>query len=107
VTRGDLVTVALQGEIGKPRPALIVQADDFRDSPSVVIIPITSDIGIEDSVRCLIAPEPQNGLRQLSAAMVDKITYRQRDKVGPVFGRLSDDQMADIDARLSAILGLA
>jgi mRNA-degrading endonuclease toxin of MazEF toxin-antitoxin module len=27
VTRGDIVTVALQGDHGKPRPALIVQSD--------------------------------------------------------------------------------
>jgi hypothetical protein len=25
--RGDLVTIALQGDYGKPRPALIVQSD--------------------------------------------------------------------------------
>jgi mRNA-degrading endonuclease toxin of MazEF toxin-antitoxin module len=28
VTRGDRVTVALQGDQGKPRPALVVQLDD-------------------------------------------------------------------------------
>jgi mRNA-degrading endonuclease toxin of MazEF toxin-antitoxin module len=27
--RGDLVTVALQGDAGKPRPALVIQADHF------------------------------------------------------------------------------
>ncbi len=27
--RGDLVTVALQGDYGKPRPALIIQFDFF------------------------------------------------------------------------------
>jgi mRNA interferase MazF len=26
--RGDLVTVAVQGDFGKPRPALIIQAED-------------------------------------------------------------------------------
>ena len=29
--RGDLVTVALQGDYGKPRPALVIQADQFAD----------------------------------------------------------------------------
>ena len=28
--RGDLVTVALPGDFGKPRPALVVQADLFN-----------------------------------------------------------------------------
>ena len=27
--RGDLVTIALQGDYGKPRPALVVQSDLF------------------------------------------------------------------------------
>ena len=27
--RGDLVTIAMAGDFGKPRPALVVQADQF------------------------------------------------------------------------------
>lgn len=27
--RGDLVTIAMQGDFGKPRPALVVQANQF------------------------------------------------------------------------------
>ena len=42
VRRGDLVTVALQGDYGKPRPALVIQADQFADLGSVVILPITA-----------------------------------------------------------------
>ena len=38
VRRGDLVTVALQGDYGKPRPALVIQADQFADLGSVVIL---------------------------------------------------------------------
>jgi hypothetical protein len=38
------VTVALQGDYGKPRPALIIQADQFADFGSVVILPLTSTI---------------------------------------------------------------
>ena len=29
--RGDLVTIALQGDFGKPRPALVIQADLYQD----------------------------------------------------------------------------
>ncbi len=42
--RGDLVTVALNGDQGKPRLALVVQADLFGDLSSVTILPITSTI---------------------------------------------------------------
>ncbi|MGA0613845.1 type II toxin-antitoxin system PemK/MazF family toxin [Paracoccus sp. KR1-242] len=39
---GDLVTLALQGDYGKPCPALIIQADQFDNLGSVVILPLTS-----------------------------------------------------------------
>lgn len=35
VSRGDLVTVALQGDLGKPRPALVIQSDVFQALPSI------------------------------------------------------------------------
>ena len=38
MNRGDLVTVALQGEHGKPRPALVIQSDLFANLTSTVTI---------------------------------------------------------------------
>jgi mRNA interferase MazF len=40
VTRGELVAVALSGDYGKPRPALIVQAEHFAALPSVTVLPL-------------------------------------------------------------------
>ena len=40
--RGDLVTVALPGDYGKPRPALVIQSDLFAEHPSVTVLPVTS-----------------------------------------------------------------
>ena len=37
--RGDLVTVAVSGDYGKPRPALVVQAEAFDRHPSVTVLP--------------------------------------------------------------------
>lgn len=41
--RGGLVTIALQGAYGKPRPALIVQSDLFAEHQSVTILPVTNE----------------------------------------------------------------
>ena len=40
--RGDLVTIAMQGDFGKPRPALVIQANQFSEHSSVTVLPITS-----------------------------------------------------------------
>ena len=42
--RGDLVVVSLLGNHGKPRPALVVQADRLTDRRSVPAFPITSHL---------------------------------------------------------------
>ena len=42
--RGDFVVVALPGDYGKPRPALIVQADLFNEThASVTVVPVSGD----------------------------------------------------------------
>jgi mRNA interferase MazF len=61
--RGDLVTVALQGGYGKPRPALVVQADQFAELGSVVILPITSTLVDAPLLRLPVEPSSDNGLR--------------------------------------------
>ena len=42
--RGDLVTVVTSGDYGKPRPALIVQADAYAEHPSLTGLPLTSEL---------------------------------------------------------------
>jgi mRNA interferase MazF len=44
VQRGDFVTVALQGDFGKPRPALVIQADAFADHATVTVLLVSSAI---------------------------------------------------------------
>ena len=105
--RGDLVTVALQGDYEKPRPALVIQSDLFKDHPSVTVIPITSDLREAPIFRIGIEPGEGNDLQKSSQAMVDKITTIPREKCGPVFGRLGDTEMLEITRSLMVFLGVA
>jgi mRNA-degrading endonuclease toxin of MazEF toxin-antitoxin module len=43
VKRADLLTIALSGDYGKPRPALVVQADVFDALTSVAVLRLTSE----------------------------------------------------------------
>lgn len=104
--RGDLVTVALQGDFGKPRPALIVQADQFAELASVVILPITSTIVDAPLLRLTVEPSPENGLRAPSQVMMDKPMTVKIDKVGQSFGHLDDTTMISVSRSLALLLGL-
>lgn len=105
--RGDLVTVALQGDQGKPRPGLVIQADPFADLPAVTVLPITSTLLEAPLLRIAVAPTPQNGLTQPSQIMVDKPQTPGRARVGPVIGHLDDVTLLAVDRRLAVFLGLA
>jgi len=105
--RGDLVTVALQGDLGKPRPALVIQSDLFDVHPSVVILPVTSELRDAPLFRILVDPTELNGLNKPSQVMVDKPQSITHEKVGAVFGRLDDETMLAVNRALALFLGFA
>jgi len=105
--RGDLVTVALQGDLGKPRPALVIQSDLFEAHPSVTILPVTSDLRAAPLFRIAVNPTPDNGLSQASQVMVDKPQSVARNKIGSLLGHLDDAAMLAVNRALAVFLGLA
>ncbi len=74
--RGDLVTIAVSGDYGKPRPALVVQADAFA------------------------------GLRAASQVVIDKAATVPREKIGKVIGEIDETIMAAVSRALALFLGL-
>ena len=105
--RGDLVTVALQGDLGKPRPALVIQSDMFGSHPSVTILPITSELRDTPLFRIAVTPTEQNGLSKPSQVMVDKPQSISRDKIGDVIGHMDDQTMLAVNRALAVFLGFA
>ncbi len=104
--RGDLVTIALQGAFGKPRPALVVQSDLFDAHPSVTIMPVTSELRDTPLFRVRIEPTAANGLRATSGVMVDKAQTVSREKIGEVFGHLTGEEMLTVSRALAVFLGV-
>ena len=105
--RGDLITVALRGDLGKPRPALVVQSDLFDEHPSVAVLPVTSEQVEAPLLRIPLRPDAANGLQRPSQVMVDKPQSVQRQRLGPVFGRVDDETMLAVNRALAVFLGLA
>ncbi len=105
--RGDLVTVALQGDLGKPRPALVIQSDLFDAHPSVTILPVTSELRVAPLFRIAVNPHELNCLSKPSQVMVDKPQSISREKVGAVIGHLDDETMLAVNRALAVFLGFA
>jgi mRNA interferase MazF len=107
VRRGDLITVVIAGDYGKPRPALVIQADVFEAIGSVTIAPLTSTLLDAPLIRVGVEPSPANGLRAASQVMADKLMTVPRDRAGAVFGRLEPAAMAQVEMAVRRFLGLA
>lgn len=105
--RGDLVTIALSGDYGKPRPALVIQSDLFDAHPSVTILPVTSELHDAPLFRIRLEPTDDNGLRRTSKVMVDKAHTVARAKVGKTIGHLDDESMLAVNRALAVFLGFA
>jgi mRNA interferase MazF len=108
VKRGELVTVALPGDYGKPRPAIVVQADLFNEThASVTVAPVTSTLVNAPLFRLAVEPSPGNGLRALSQVMVDKVMTVRRERIGASIGELEPEMLKRVNRALALWLGIA
>ena len=105
--RGDFVTIALQGDFGKPRPALVIQADKFDDHATVTVLLVSSTLIDAPLFRITVRPDDANGLKKPSQVMVDKAMTVKRDKLGEPFGAASDEVMLEVGRCLAVFLGIA
>ncbi len=105
--RGDFVTVSVQGDFGKPRPALVIQADVFADHATVTVLLVSSALIDAPLLRLTVDPNETNGLDRRSQVMIDKAMTILRTKIGGAFGRLDGDAMVEVERRLAVFLGIA
>ena len=107
MTRGDVWTMSDTGYAGKPRPAVIVQDDRFDATESVTVCAFTTDDTDAPLFRIPITPKPENGLRNVSRLMVDKLTTVGKSRLGERVGRLDAADMVRLDQAILIFLGLA
>jgi mRNA interferase MazF len=107
VTRGDIVTVAWQGDHGKPRPAIIIQSDQLQASTHVAVLLLTSFPADAPLMRIAVRATAETGLLTTSYVMLDRITMAPRSKIGRVIGRLDDATMLSVTRSLAVVLGFA
>ena len=107
--RGDVVVLNIGNNIGKPRPAVIIQADILNESNVVsttIVLPLTSELLHMNVLRYQVEPNFENGLKVRSQIMVDKITQIDKQKIQGVIGCLNRSQILEIESRLLTVLGV-
>jgi mRNA interferase MazF len=107
IVRGDIVVVALSGDYGKPRPALVVQSDTFNPTHnSIVVCPITSHVTEAPLFRITLHPSSANGLKSVSQVMIDKLLAVRLDRISRVIGRVDSRTRPLLDRALKDWLGI-
>jgi len=105
--RGDFVTVAISGDFGKPRPALVIQSDQFDETATVTLLLVSSTLIEAPFIRLAVEPSSRNGLQKTSQIMIDKAMTVKRERVGKVFGHADDETMLAVNRSLALFFGFA
>src|SRR5271156_1608695 len=105
MSRGDVVTFAVTGDFGKPRPAVIVQTDALpAEHASVVVCQMTSEGDEAQDFRVAVQPTARNGLRTRSHVMADKPVTIRRARIGRKIGHLDDSDIARLNVALAFVM---
>ena len=106
--RGSIVTIALQGDFGKPRPALVLQSDVFNDIHATFTVALISSSLVQAPIfRLDVTPNKQNGLSKESQIQIDKIMSIRKERIGAVIGEIDESILVRVNRALALWLGLA
>ena len=108
IGRGDVVTVAVSGDFGKPRPAVVVQSDVFpKAHASVIVCQMTSTLADAPDFRITVEPSETNSLRRTSQIMADKPVTVRRERISARIGRLDARDVRRLNRALAFCMGLS
>ena len=108
--RGEVYWVNLDpvvgSEVGKRRPAIVVQNEAAnRSSATVTVIPLTSSTKRVYPFQVLV-PAGEAGLPNASKALCEQVRTLSRKRLHEHIGTLSDDRLLEIRAALDRHLWL-
>ena len=106
--RGDIVSVAAPGDYGKPRPAVVIQADALTQGGlgSVILCLMTTHFVEAPTFRIPVPTDDRTGLQAPSQIMVDKLLTVPLTRIGSVMGRLDDETQLRLNRTLAFVVGL-
>jgi mRNA interferase MazF len=108
LSRGEIWTAAGGAEyLGKPRPVLILQSDQFGDTASVTVCPFTTNPVDVPLARPVVLPTSENGLASACRLMADKISTIPKASIGRQLGQLAPEDIAALERAVLVLLGFA
>lgn len=105
IRRGDVVVGVAKGAyFGRARPCVVIQANVYDHMDSVVVCPITTQVGFGYPMRVRL----DVGVIDTSESdvQVDKLIAMPRDRIDKVIARLPAALLGTIDAALLDLLDL-
>ena len=108
IARGDVVLMVVPSDLGRPRPGIVVQSNEFAaDLQTIFVCPVSSDLQNKRQLRPLVEASPENGLRIRSQIMTDRLVALRRDRIRRVIGRIDTKTLERLDRALLLVLGLS
>jgi mRNA interferase MazF len=106
ISRGEIWSVAWTSFARKPRPALVIQAEEYRLTETDILALITTTENEASALRIPIKTDENNGLQQDCFICLYKLMAIPLANLGKCYGKISDDVMQEVNARLIKILGI-
>ena len=89
------------------RPAVVLQDDTLNDAlVTTILIPLTTNLKRLALPTTVMLPAGEAGLSKDSVALCHQIQVRGKARLGSRLGELSDERLAEIEARVLDALGL-
>ena len=102
-----MVLMVVPSDLGRPRPGVIVQANEtIVGLDTVIVCPLSSDLQERLSLRPTVEISSENGLNVRSQIMTDKLLALRRDRIRRVIGRIDAGTSEQLDRALLVLLGV-
>ena len=106
INRGEIWSVLWTGLAKKPRPALVIQAEEYRLTETDILALITTTENEASVLRVPVKADESNGLQKDSFICLDKLMAIPLANLGKCYGKVSDEVMQEVNERLVKILGI-
>ena len=104
--RGEIITVAMAGDYGKPRPAVVIQTDRVGITDTILVCLISSDLQDLPSIRIDVPATTGTGLERPSQIMVEKIFAVVKVKCRKRIGLIDAETQGVLNEALFMMIGL-